>query len=85
MSIYDLLEKIKTKKDFELFLGQLRIDLEKNKDEWENVTLKDFLEAMHAYTIDLEGFYKNMGIPFDSDNPDWKVFAQILTGAKVYE
>jgi len=85
MDIHDLAESIKTKEDFENFLKLLAKDFEENPKDWENGTLKAFLEALHAYTEDVEGFYKNMGIPFEPETPTWSVFAQLLLGAKVYE
>jgi len=65
----------------------LREDLIKNEDGWENPTLDRFLEAMEAYTLDIDGYYKNMHIDInvDAGNPPWQVFADILRGARVYE
>ena len=85
MEIEEIYEKIESKKDFEVFLEYLRADFEKKADECENITLEDFLEALHAYTKDVEGYYNNMNIPFDEKKPTWKIFAQLLMGAKVYE
>jgi len=33
----------------------------------------------------LTGFYKSFDINIDARNPSWRVFADILRGAKVYE
>ncbi|MBW3469831.1 DUF7660 family protein [Arthrospiribacter ruber] len=85
MDVYEIYEKIESKKDFENFLEQFRIDLETKPEEWENITLVSFLESLHAYTQDVEGYYKNMNMPFDERRPTWKVFAHLLLGAKVYE
>lgn len=80
-----LQNNIKDKKDFEIFLEKLRYDFHYNKDEWENKTLKDFLESLQAYTVDIEGYYRNQNKAFNPENPTWQTFAQILIGAKVYE
>jgi hypothetical protein len=85
MDIHEMSEKIETKKDFEEFLKLLRLDFETNPDDWENNTLEEFLESLQAYTKDVEGYFKNMNIPFDEKRPTWKIFAQLLLGAKVYE
>ncbi|MGS2765217.1 DUF7660 family protein [Sinomicrobium sp. M5D2P9] len=85
MDVHEISEKIETKKDFEEFLKFLKLDFETNKAEWENATLKDFLESLQAYTEDVEGYFNNMNIPFDEKKPTWKIFAQLLLGAKVYE
>ena len=85
MDIYDLKDNIKDKRDFERFLERLKLDFRDNKEDWENKTLKDFLESLQAYTEDIEGYYKNQNKLFDSENPSWQTFAQILLGAKIYE
>ena len=45
-----------TRIEFIEFLKEFRKDLEENKSNWENRTLEDFLEAMEAYTVDVQGF-----------------------------
>ncbi|MBZ9731336.1 hypothetical protein LB467_16725 [Salegentibacter sp. JZCK2] len=85
MDIDFLAEKIENKEDFDLFLKSLKEDYDVNKAEWGNVTLADFLEALGVYSKEIEGYYKNMNIPFNKKNPSWKVFADILLGARIYE
>lgn len=85
MNVHEMSKKIETKKDFEEFLKCLKSDFEINQDDWENRNLKDFLEALQAYTEDIEGYFKNMKESFDVEKPTWKIFAQLLLGAKVYE
>ncbi len=36
MDLYEIYEEIESKKDFENFLEQLRIDLEIKSEDWEN-------------------------------------------------
>mgnify|MGYP005851123009 CR=1 FL=1 len=85
MDIDTKAENIKSKEEFEVFLNDLKRDFESNKEDWENNTLSEFLEALAAYGKDIDGYYQNMNIPFNRENPTWKVFAEILLGAKVYE
>jgi hypothetical protein len=85
MNINELSKKIESKKDFEEFLKHLKLDFETNKKQWENIMLKDFLESLDAYTEDVEGYFENMNIPFDERKPTWKIFAQLLLGARGYE
>jgi hypothetical protein len=40
---------------------------------------------MMAYSQDIQGYYKNSNQNVDADIPSWKVFADILLGAKIYE
>jgi len=39
---------------------------------------------MAAWVEDMDGFYTNQGLPVP-EKPDWKVFADILMGGKIYE
>ncbi|MEK6478103.1 hypothetical protein WJR50_11230 [Catalinimonas sp. 4WD22] len=74
-----------TRTEFIEFLKGFLNDLEMNKTEWENKTLEDFLEAMIAYTKDVQGFYDNMNLNINADIPTWENFKTILEGASVYE
>ncbi|MGR3809686.1 DUF7660 family protein [Jiulongibacter sp. NS-SX5] len=74
-----------TRIQFIQFLEEFRNDLKKNKSNWENTTLEDFLEAMQAYTADVQGFYNNMNIKINADEPTWENFKTILKGAAVYD
>ncbi len=65
------------------FVGLLRNDLLNNK--WENNNLADYLEAISSYAEDIQGYYDNTKQDVNADNPSWKVFADILIGASMYE
>lgn len=77
-------QKIQTKKDFINFLRDLKKDYLKNSSSWENKDIETFLEAMASWVEDMDGFYINQGLPVP-EKPDWKVFADILMGGKIYE
>lgn len=77
-------KKIKTKTDFIDFLIDLKEDYLKNLSSWENKDIETFLEAMASWVEDMDGFYINQNLPVPA-KPDWKVFADILIGGKVYE
>ena len=76
------IDDIKTKEDLSEFIKVLMNEY--NKDDWENNNIPDFLEAMSAWIIDMDGYYKNNGkdIP---NKPDWKTFAEILKASTMYE
>lgn len=74
-----------TRIEFIDFLKEFRKDLDQNKSNWDNKTLEKFLEAMEAYTKDLQGIYDNMKMDIDADEPTWENFKTILTGASIYE
>jgi hypothetical protein len=67
------------------FVESLLQDYRTNKDAWENGTLESFLEAMAAYTNDIQGYYDNTSQDVNADVASWKVFADILKGASMYE
>jgi len=51
--------------------------------------LGDFLEALATYAVDVEGYYYNLAKSgrekVATDLAAWRVFADILRGATVYE
>jgi hypothetical protein len=65
-------------------VDQLRKDLEIYPEQWENVTLDSYLEALSAWLRDMDGYYKNRGEPLPV-TPAWKTFAEVLLAAKWYE
>ena len=75
---------LKSREDFVIFLDALIKDFKTNKSSWENVSLENYLEAIQSWTEDMEGYYQNnyLSIP---ENISWKVFANILMAAKIYE
>ena len=77
--------KVADRQTFIKFLDLLRKDLLDNPESWENKTLLDFLEALSAYTEDIQGYYDIMKLNVNADKPDWSIFADIFKGAKVYE
>ncbi|MBL7973463.1 MAG: hypothetical protein JNJ85_01030 [Candidatus Kapabacteria bacterium] len=83
-------DKLKTftvtnRQSFIQFLDLLREDFLDNPESWESKTLPDFLETLSAYTGDIQGYYDNMKLNVDADEPDWSTFADIFKGAKIYE
>jgi hypothetical protein len=77
-------DSITTKEDFISFVELLIEDLRINPNEWENKTLESYLEAIVSSTEDLEGYYLNNNLPIPQ-HVNWKLFANILATAKMYE
>jgi hypothetical protein len=77
--------EVTDRKSFSVFLDLLRKDFAENPQEWENKSLENFLEALSAYAKDIQGYYDNMKMNIDANKPDWKTFADIFMGAKIYE
>lgn len=76
---------VKDRQTFIKFLELLLKDLQDNSQNWENKTLPDFLEALRAYTEDIQGYYDNMKLGVNANKPDWGTFADIFKGAIIYE
>lgn len=84
MHLHEMINEIRSKDDLLRFLTALRKDLVTNKEDWENPTLDRCLEAMQGWIQDMNSYYSNTNqtIP---EQPTWKVFADILYAAKIYE
>ena len=74
-----------TKQEFIHFIENLKTDFIENKEQWENKTIEDYLEAMSRYVEDIDGYYENTNQDIDLEKIDWKVFADILKGSSIYE
>lgn len=84
MNINDVIENIKTREDFVAFIYEFIKDYKENPETWENNNIESFLEAMAAVVEDMDGYYINQGLPVPN-TPDWKVMAEILMAATLYE
>jgi hypothetical protein len=73
--------KVNDKESFIRFLYHFK----ENHKNWENNTLSSFLEALVAYTEDIEGYYANTNQTVSTKEPSWQLFADILQGATMYE
>ncbi|WP_299190312.1 hypothetical protein [uncultured Aquimarina sp.] len=47
--------------------------------------MEDFLEAMIRYSDAVQQYYKNTNQDINADEAQWKVFADIIKGASMYE
>lgn len=74
-----------TRDEFISFLKDFKADFEQDKSYWENKTLGDFLDSMISYTEDIQGYYDNMKMDINADNPTWENFMNIIKGASMYE
>lgn len=92
MELHEMIERVDSKESFLEFVAALRSDLEASCAEeqispsspyspnargWENPDLSRFLEAMHAWTEDM-----GERVPA---SPSWRIFADMLMAAKIYE
>ena len=77
--------KVTDRQTFIKFIDLLRIGFLDNPESWENKSLPDFLNALSAYTEDIQGYYDNTAQNINADKPDWQTFADIFKGATIYE
>jgi hypothetical protein len=73
------------RQSFISFLESLHSEYLLTGNTWKNPDLGRFLEAMAAYAEDIQGYYDNTNQDINADLPSWKVFADILRGATIYE
>ena len=69
---------VSTYQDLAVFLQQLHDDYLKNGKDWENQTLSSFLGALSAYVTDAS-------LSSDAPVASWRVFADLLCAATIYE
>jgi hypothetical protein len=89
MELFEIVKNVKTKNEFLRFLEILIKDFIEHQEDWENVNLKDFLEAMHSWISDTEE--DDMAVFEDRKNKEspkkmnWNILANILCASKIYE
>ena len=73
-----------TRLDLADLIDQLRDSLNREPGSWENPDLGRFLDALAAWTRDMDGWFMNRGEPIP-DAPSWELFGHMLLAAKTYE
>jgi hypothetical protein len=76
---------VTSKADFVEFAKALVHNLHEHPEEWENASLKEFLQGLVGFVENMESYYQNTGERVDLRNPGWHVLADILLAARVYE
>ena len=78
ININEFQKTIESKKDFEEFLRLLKDDFQENKEGWDNDNLELFLDGLYGYNyVTTEDESKIQ--------PTWKLVAEMLLAARVYE
>jgi len=82
--MHSSIKSIKSNKDLSKYIMQLRQNLKENPEEWENLDLDSFLEAMAAWVDDSDGYFcdTNQKLPKDEE---WQLVATVLSASKIYE
>ena len=84
MTLAERARAVQTRDDLAAFVAELKADFDANRGNWTNVDLSSFLEAMAAWIQDMDGYYQNTGQK-QSELPPWRIFADILMAARMYE
>ena len=79
-----IIETVRSEEEFVDFVELLVEDLKNNPEGWGHNKLELYLKAMASWIEDMDGFYLHNDLPIP-ENVDWKVFANILMAATMYE
>ncbi len=83
--IYETASLVSTRADFVQFVQNLRTDFDTRREEWENLDLPAYLDALGGFAGSIDGYYRNMGEDTDPDKITWRMAAQMLLAASVCE
>lgn len=76
-------KEIKSRADFVAFVGELEVDLKSHPDQWENLTLEAFLDALSAWA---EVVKLGINVPASLYRPEaWSLAAMLLRAGRSYE
>jgi len=82
--LYEFAKKVNSRKDFIEFTASLAEHYRVKRDEWENIEMESFLQGLSGFSQDMDGYYKNMGEVVNVDVITWRMAAQMLLAATVY-
>lgn len=80
-----MIEKINSiscKEDFVEYIKSLVRDYTDNHDEWENITIPDYLEQIASW---IEDYSDSPANDIEWEKIDFKILAQLLYMGKIYE
>jgi hypothetical protein len=77
--------EMNSRRDLVHFIYALQDDLEQHPEAWENQDLHTFLGAFARFLDDAHGYYRNAKLELDADVPSWRLVADCLQAASVYD
>jgi hypothetical protein len=83
--LFDYAKTVTSREDFVKFVEYLSHDYRERNDIWENKTLEQFLGGLSGFADDMAGYYKNMGETVNVERITWRMAAEMLLAATVYE
>ncbi len=81
----DTVYEMNTRSDIIQFIYALQDDLKQHPENWENSDLHTYLGALARFLGDADGYYRNMKEDVDADFPSWRLLADSLLAAAVYD
>jgi hypothetical protein len=77
--------EMNSRSDLIRFIYSLQDDLKQHPENWENSDLHTYLGALARFLGDAHGYYRNRGENVDADLPSWRLLADSLQAASVYD
>ena len=77
--------EMNSRADLVCFIYALQDDMEQNPETWENKDLHTYLGALARFLNDSHGYYRNAKLDVDAGVPSWRILADSLQAAAVYE
>lgn len=77
--------EMNSRSDLIQFIYALQDDLKEHPKDWENCDLHTYLGALAGFLGDADGYYRNMKYDVDADVPSWRLLADCLQAASVYD
>lgn len=84
-NLFNYVKTIRSRADFVEFLNYFNGDYQHNRADWENDNLQDFLSGLEGFATDMDGYYKNTDKSVDVESISWRMVAEMLLAATVYE
>jgi hypothetical protein len=83
--VEDMADGVNSRSDLVCFIYALLTNLEKHPEDFENRDLRDYLGALARFLNDAHGYYHNLELNVNADVPSWRLFADCLRAARVYD
>jgi hypothetical protein len=78
-------ESVQSRQELISHLFRLMDDFDGVGNLWKNQDVYTFMQAMAAWLNDCEESYRQSGQSVDVEIPSWRLFADALSAAAVYE
>ena len=77
--------EMNSRADLVQFIYALQDDLKEHPENWNNKDLHTYLGSLAGFLADADGYYRNQKVDVDADFPSWRLLADCLQAASVYD